>query len=205
MRFAGALVSGVFLSGIFLLPLSGVAQNKVDVKDLAHHPIEKEFPSGGQLEIHLRSAEIHIVGSDENKVIVRASGKIGSDSDDIRAHFEGFDRMGKLSVEGGPQNEVTITVQVPKKSDLAVRIFAGNVEVKDIKGNKNIELSAGNLTVGVGDPTDYFHVQASVTTGNIEAQVFGEQRNGLFRSFEKSGSGKYKLVAHVGAGNLKLQ
>jgi len=205
MRFAGALVSGVFLSGIFLLPLSGVAQNKVDVKDLAHHPIEKEFPSGGQLEIHLRSAEIHIVGSDENKVVVKAGGKNGSDSDDIHAHFEGFDRIGKLSVTGGPSNEVTITVQVPKKSDLVVRIFAGEVEIKDIKGNKNVELSAGNLTIGVGDPADYFHVQASVTTGNIEAQVFGEQRDGLFRSFEKSGSGKYKLVAHVGAGNLTLQ
>jgi len=121
--------ASVFLSAIFLLQVSGVAQNKVDVSDLAHHPIEREFPSGGQLELHIRSAEIHIIGSDENKVIVRASGKIGSDSDDIRAHFEGFDRMGKLSVEGGPQNEVTITVQVPKKSDLAVRIFAGNVEV----------------------------------------------------------------------------
>jgi len=113
--------------------------------------------------------------------------------------------MGKLSVEGGPSNEVTMTVLVPKKSDLVVRIFAGEVEIKDVKGNKNVELNAGNLTVGVGDPADYFHVQASVTTGNIDAQVFGERRDGLFRSFEKSGGGKYKLVVHVGAGNLRLQ
>ena len=200
MRFAG-----VFLSALFLLPGPGVAQNKLDVKDLAHHPIEANFPSAGQLELHLRSGEIHIIGSDESKIVVRAGGKNGADSDDIRAHFESFDRMGKLSVEGGPSNEVTMTVLVPKKSDLVVRIFAGEVEIKDIKGNKNVELSAGNLTIGVGDPADYFHVQASVTTGNIEAQVFGEERDGLFRSFEKSGSGKYKLVAHVGAGNLTLQ
>jgi hypothetical protein len=33
---------------------------------------------------------------------------------------------------------------------------------------------------------------------------FGESRGGLFRSFEKSGNGRYKLVAHVGAGNLTL-
>jgi len=26
----------------------------------------------------------------------------------------------------------------------------------------------------------------------------------MFRSFEKSGNGRYKLVAHVGAGNLRL-
>lgn len=195
----------VFLSAVFLLQAPGFGQIKVDVTDLAHHPIEAPFRSGGQLDLHIRSGEIHILGSDEEKVLVRVGGKQGSDSTDIQGHFEGLDRTGKLSVAGGPSSDVTITVQVPKKSDLVVRIFAGDVEVKDIKGNKNIELSAGNLTVGVGDPADYFHVQASVTTGNIEAQVFGEQRDGLFRSFEKSGSGKFKLVAHVGAGDLRLQ
>jgi len=192
------------LSSFLLLQAPAFAQNRVDVEDLAHHPIEVDFPSGGQLELHIRSAEIHIVGSDDDKVLVRAGGREGSDSTDIRAHFENFARSGKLRVNGGPDGNVSITVQIPKHSDLAVRIFAGEVEIKGIKGNKNVDLSAGNLTIGVGDPADYFHVDASVTTGNIEAAPFGESRGGLFRSFEKSGNGRYKLVAHVGAGNLTL-
>jgi hypothetical protein len=193
------------LSSVFLLQVPSFAQNKLDVADLAHHPIEADFPSGGQLELHIRSAEIHIVGSDEDKVVVRAGERRGSNSTDIRARFDRFDRSGKLRVDGGPNSEVSITVQLPKHSDLMVHIFAGDVEIKDIKGNKNVDLSAGNLTIDVGDATDYFHVDASVTTGNIEAAPFSESRSGMFRSFAKSGNGRYKLVAHVGAGNLTLQ
>jgi hypothetical protein len=200
MRFAIAI-----LFSFFLLQGSASAQNKIDVEDLAHHPIEAVFPHGGQLDLHIRSGEIRIVGSDEDKIVVHASGKQGSDSTDIKGRFERFDRYGKLRVAGGPSSEVTITVEVPKTSDLQVHIFAGEVEVKDITGNKDIELSAGDLNIGVGDPADYFHVEASVTSGSIEAAPFGESRGGLFRSFEKSGHGKYKLVAHVGAGDLTLK
>lgn len=197
--------AGVFLSAVLLLQVSGVAQNKVEVGDLAHHPIETDFPSGGRLELHLRAGEIHIVGSDDGKVTVRAGGRRGSDSTDIRAVFDHFSRDGKLSVTGGPDGDVTLTVTVPRTTDLIVRATAGDVDVQGTTGNKDIELLAGNLTVGVGDPADYFRVKASVTTGNIDATPFGESTGGLFRSFEKTGHGKYKLVAHVGTGNLKLQ
>lgn len=86
-----------------------------------------------------------------------------------------------------------------------MRIPAGEVEVKDIAGNKDIELHAGELTIAVGSPAEYAQVAASVMTGEIEAEPFGESHGGLFRSFHKSGTGKYKLVAHVGAGELTLR
>jgi hypothetical protein len=193
------------LASIFLLPMPGLALSDIAVDDLAHHPIALDFPSGGQLDLRIRSGEIRIVGSDEDKVVVRAEGKRGSDSTDIAARFEGSDRFGKLYVHGGPSNEVTITVQIPRNSNLSVRIMAGDVEVKDITGNKDVKLGAGNLTVDVGNAADYSHVEASVTSGSIEASPFGESRGGLFRSFEKFGKGKYKLVAHVGAGDLTLK
>jgi hypothetical protein len=200
MRYAIAL-----FCTLLLLPIPGSAQNKVEIEDLAHHPLESDFPAGGVLKMRIRSAEIHIVGSDEKKIAIHVGGKNGSDSDDVKAHFERIGDSGELRVTGGPSNEVTITVQVPRSSSLKVHIFAGAVEVKDIQGDKDIELGAGDLTIGVGNPADYSHVDASVTTGAIEAEPFGESRGGLFRSFEKSGSGKYKLIAHVGAGDLTLK
>jgi hypothetical protein len=193
------------LASISLLPMPGFALSDIAVDDLAHHPIALDFPSGGQLDLRIRSGEIRIIGSDENKIVVRAEGKRGSDSTDIAARFEGTDHFGKLYVHGGPSNEVTITVQVPRNSDLSVRIVAGEVEVKDITGNKDVKLGAGDLTVDVGNAADYSHVEASVTSGSIEADPFGEARGGLFRSFEKFGKGKYKLEAHVGAGDLTLK
>ena len=86
-----------------------------------------------------------------------------------------------------------------------MQIFAGDVEITDITGNKDVELSAGNLTIEAGDAADYSHVRASVNSGAIEASPFGESHGGLFRSFEKFGKGKYKLMAHVGAGDLTLK
>src|ERR1700728_2477110 len=79
--------------------------------------------------------EIHIEGSDDGKISVRASGKRGGDSTDIRARFERSGDFGRLRVTGGPSSDVTITVQVPKSSGLRVRITAGEVEVRDVIGN----------------------------------------------------------------------
>jgi hypothetical protein len=193
-----------FVSAFLFLAITSFAQSKIEVEDLAHHPFDAEFSSGGQIDLHIRSAKIQIVGSDENRIGVRVSGEQGSKSTDMKARFGRSSNSCELRITGGPHNELTITVRVPKNSNLLVRIFAGDVEVKGITGNKDIELHAGDLTIGVGDPTDYSHVQASVTTGDIDAKPFGESHGGLFRSFEKSGSGKYKLVAHVGAGELTL-
>jgi hypothetical protein len=198
-----ALHRGV-VSAISFLAITSFAQSRIEVEDLAHHPFNAEFSSGGQIDLHIRSAKIQIAGSDENRIGVRVSGEQGSKSTDMKARFGRSKNSWELRITGGPHNELTITVRVPKNSDLFVRILAGDVEVKGITGNKDIELHAGDLTISVGDASDYAHVQASVTTGDIEARPFGESHGGLFRSFAKSGSGKYKLLAHVGAGELTL-
>jgi hypothetical protein len=193
-----------FLSAVFLLAIPTLAQTRVE-HDIAHHPFEADFPAGGQLDLRIRSAEIHIVGSDEHKIAVRVGGRDGSNSTDVKARFERDASSGELQVTGGPSNQMTITVQVPKNSNLRVRIFAGDVEIEGIAGDKDVELHAGDLTIGVGNAADYSRVEASVTAGSIEADPFGESRGGLFRSFEKSGSGRYTLLAHVGSGDLTLK
>ncbi len=40
-------------------------------------------------------------------------------------------------------------------------------------------------------------------SGDLEAAPFGESHGGLFRSFETSGSGRYKLHGHVGPATLR--
>jgi hypothetical protein len=45
-----------------------------------------------------------------------------------------------------------------------------------------------------------------VLAGDLTASAFGVSKDGLFRSFEKDNpSGKYRLHAHVGAGDLTLK
>jgi hypothetical protein len=45
-----------------------------------------------------------------------------------------------------------------------------------------------------------------VTAGDVKAPAFGVNKGGLFRSFRKEyPGGKYRLHAHVGAGDLVLR
>ena len=129
-------------------------------------------------------------------------GRQGLDSKDVEARFEKRGNSGVLEITGGPRNDVSITVQVPVQSNLVVRVFAGDVEVRDVVGDQDVELNFGALRIGVSDATRYATVKASVSSGEINAKPFGESHGGLFRSLEKSGNGKYKLRAYVGAGRL---
>jgi hypothetical protein len=62
------------------------------------------------------------------------------------------------------------------------------------------------LTIAVGDAAAYRHAEASVLAGNLSATVFGEEHDGLFRSFSKDNpAGRYRLRAEVLAGNLTLK
>jgi hypothetical protein len=190
---------------VLIFAISSYPQNNVTVEDdLAHHAFYVDFASRGQLDLRIRSAEIHIIGSEEDRIVVRVGGRQGRDSKDVEARFEKHGKSGVLQITGGPRNDISITVQVPKETNLVVRVFAGDVEVRDIVGDKDVELNFGALRIDVGDVAGYSTVKASVSSGEIDAKPFGESRGGLFRSLEKSGNGKYKLRASVGAGRLTL-
>lgn len=186
-------------------PLALAQSKKIEVTDLPSHPFQVDFPSGSKLNVQLRSGDIRIVGREDNKITVRVDSKDWEKAKEVKVRFERSDSSAELKISGGPRNDLRITVEIPKATGLFVRMSAGQLELTDITGDKDLELHAGELIVGVGNPADYSHVEASVTTGDINAAPFGEDHGGLFRSFQKSGTGKYKLHAHVGAGDLTLR
>ena len=194
-----------FALAILFAPLVFAQSKKIEVTDLPNHPFQVEFPSGRQLNVQLRSGDIRIVGREDNKITVRVEAKSPEKAKEIKVRFERSETAAELKISSGPRNDVQIIVEIPKATGLFVRMPAGQLELRDITGDKDVQLHAGELIVGVGNPADYSHVEASVTTGGLEAVPFGESHGGLFRSFRKEGNGKYKLYAHVGAGDLTLR
>lgn len=190
---------------VLFAPLSLAQTNKIEVSSLSDHPFQVDYPSGSQLSIRVRSGDVRVVGSAENKVTVKVDAKDPDKAREVTVRFERLDNSAELRISGGPKNDLWITVEVPKSTGLFVRMPAGQLEISNVTGDKDVQLHAGELIVGVGNPADYSHVDASVTTGGLEAPPFGESHGGLFRSFQKSGNGKYKLHAHVGAGDLTLR
>ncbi|MGC2530332.1 MAG: hypothetical protein WA639_21505 [Candidatus Acidiferrum sp.] len=183
----------------------GATQTKFDVRDIENHPFTADFNSGGKLRIYLRSGDFRIEGTDGNKITVRLGGGNAYRASDLRVQLDGSNDLADLTVSGGPSNDLEVSIEVPRKTGLFIRMPAGNLELRHTVGNKDVELHAGELVIDVGDASDYSSVDASVYSGGIEASPFGESHGGLFRSFHKEGNGKYHLHAHVGAGDLTLQ
>lgn len=155
--------------------------------------------------MYLRSGDFRIEGSDKNEITVQLRSRYADRAADMRVQLDGTNDEANLTVSGGPRNDLAVTIAVPRKTSLFVRMSAGNLELRQITGNKDAELHAGEMIVDVGQAADYSHVDASVYSGGLEASPFGESHGGLFRSFQKEGNGHYYLHAHVGAGDLTLQ
>ncbi|PYU01789.1 MAG: hypothetical protein DMG38_02940 [Acidobacteria bacterium] len=200
-------IRGFSLASLAILwaPLAVAQSKKIEATNLPDHPFEVDYPSGSQLSLHIRSGDVRVEGKDGGKIAVRVGANNLDKAREVRVAFERFEHTAELRVSGGPKNNLQIIVEVPKTTGLFVRMPAGQLEISDVTGDKDVQLHAGELLVHIGDPADYSHVDASVTTGGLEAPPFHEDHGGLFRSFQKSGNGKYRLHAHVGAGDLTLR
>ena len=154
----------------------------------------------------LRAGDIYISGSDEPVVRVTCVVKESDRAKEVMVSFEGSNQSGQLRVHGGPNNNVRIDISVPKQSNLVVRLTAGDLELKGVRGHKDVSMRAGDLTIEVGNPDDYSTAEASVTAGDINAGAFGVNKGGLFRSFKhQNAAGKYKLKASLWAGDIRLR
>lgn len=204
MRKAICIASLGFLVALWA-PLAMGQTKRMEATNLPDHPFQVDYPSGSQLKLQLRSGDFRVVGGSGNKVSVRVDAKDLEKAREVRVTFDRSAQSAALRVSGGPRNDIQITVEVPKDTGLYVRMPAGQLEISDVTGDKDVQLHAGELIVHVGRPEDYSHVDASVTTGGLEAPPFNEDHGGFFRSFHKSGNGKYRLHAHVGAGDLTLR
>ena len=190
--------------GLCLLASSFAAGG--EVTGTCEQKFEAKFQPGGDIRLQIRSADIEVTGNDSDVVRVTCELRRDVEARNITIRFTADRDSGSLRVRGGPNDGVKIRVEVPKSSNLFVRAPAGDLTLSGVTGDKDVEIHAGDLTISVGNPGDYKHADASVWAGDLTASAFGVTKDGLFRSFDKdNATGKYRLHAHVGAGDLVLK
>jgi hypothetical protein len=168
--------------------------------------MEFDCPANLPLHLNIRSGEILIAGADNQKITVDLAGKNANKFQDMKGRLSVDKHVAQLDLTGGPRNELEIIIHVPRNSDLTARIFAGEVNVEDVIGNKDLELHAGELNINVGDVEDYGRVDVSVGIGQVDTEAFGpDSKAGFFRTVSRDGAGKYSLRAHVGTGQLSVR
>ena len=162
---------------------------------------DKAFVSGGRIDMRLEGGSYTVRSAADDHVRVTLGGNTGN----ARVELTTSGTDANLAVKDTPHGNFQATIEVPKTTDLIINLTGGDLKVDAISGNKDIESGAGDTEIAVGDPDEYSSVDASVKAGDIQADVFGGSRSGIFQHFTWSGHGRYRLRANLGAGNLKLR
>ena len=198
-----AIVTALVLAGLVAAPASQTSR-----ADRPTDSVDRAFPAGGLVALELAAGDYRITGSPDARIHVlwRIRDAAGDDitprvaidvtSAEATVTVERTALLGNLGVD--------VDVQVPARSDLHVELSAGELRVAGIRGHKTITMNAGELYVDVGRAADYGAVSASVWAGEIAARPFGHDHEGVFRSFNWSGPGPYRLEARLKAGELTL-
>jgi hypothetical protein len=192
---------------VFMLLACGLAlaKERAVIAEKGKDRFETEFAPGGRLQLEVRSGDVRISGRDSNKISIHYEGRNGNDIGEVEVRCKKLGSNAELNISGGPRNEFLIRIEVPRETELRVRMPFGALEIERVRGSKDVEIHAGQLTMEIGDPKDYAQIEASVTTGALESGVLGISKGGLFRSYKKDGPGRYKLSAHVGSGEIDLR
>jgi hypothetical protein len=151
------------------------------------------------------------LGSGDYQIVASASDSIAVVYDDasptvrnVKVQIDSGHGQNHLKI-AGPKSNFHAVIEVPRRTDLRVRMRAGGLTIGDVEGNKDIEVMAGNLELNSLRPQDYALADFSVRIGDVYAPLFKTAKTGLWRSFKTAGPGKYRLHAHVGVGDMTLR
>lgn len=181
----------VLLAGV---PLSAAA---------AQGSAERAFAPGQRAWMDLSAGEYTIRAGRDDRIFVRWESE-DPDAGTLRVAIEARGADATI-VSRGPSNHFRVTIELPARTNLTLRLSAGDLIILGITGDKDLHSWAGNITVDVARPDDYRSVSASVTAGQITARPFDVFKGGLFRSFSWKGPGTYTLKVSLTAGDLMIR
>ncbi len=163
---------------------------------------DRAFIAGGSVNLSLESGEYDVRASADNHIRVTFSGNVGGAVAEVTTNQAHAD----VKVKNTPRNNFHAVIELPKTSDIVLRLTAGDLTVRALTGSKDIETTAGDVKIDVGSAADYASVDATVTVGDMNAGPFGDPRGTfLTKTLKWTGKGKYRLHAKLGAGDLSLR
>ncbi|MFL6388446.1 MAG: hypothetical protein ACJ71U_13275 [Terriglobales bacterium] len=156
------------------------------------------------LEIDLGPGDYQIVASNSDGIAVTYDETNPGALRNLKVQIDSGHGQNHLKI-AGPKSNFHAVIEVPRKTDLRVRMSVGGLTIGHVEGNKDIEVVAGNLKLNSLRPQDYAEADFSVRIGDVYAPSFNTAKTGLLRSFKTAGPGKYHLHAHVGVGDMTLR
>jgi hypothetical protein len=164
----------------------------------------QKFISGGRIRLHLEAGGYTVTPTDGESIMVSCRANTW-ELKRVKVQIKRAGASADVYVSDTPNSNFRATIEVPRRSNLWVRLSAGEMVVEDVEGDKDVQVFAGRIRIDIPHPEQYGHREASVTTGSLKSSAFEVSKGGLFRSFEQRGPGKYSLHAHVITGEIDLR
>ena len=163
--------------------------------------LERPFAPGGKVILNLSAGGYEIVGTSDAKIRIDWR-KSGDRRVNVDAEVKG--REATVWIDGPVTKGAEARIEVPQRTDLVVRLSAGELHIHRIEGSKDVSARAGEIDLEVGAREQYRRVDASVTIGELNASAFDINKGGFFRSFTLAGKGKYDLRARLTVGEMNI-
>lgn len=194
------------VAALAFFPVIGAAQS---IGSCAQ-PIDAPLHMQASLVIDARPAELDVVGTDHEGIHISCtvSDRWQGRAAEVVLRYNGIPDGGKLLVEQSPvrNSGLTIRVEVPRRTGLRIHMPAGEIDIRQIEGDKDVDLYAGQVTITGFSPSAYHLVDASVAVGEVDASAWGVDKGGFFRRFRHdTPGGEYHLRAHVTTGEIDLK
>jgi ketosteroid isomerase-like protein len=165
-----------------------------------------EFGPAGQVDLHVRYGDVHIVAGDDSHLAI--SYTMHSAHADfipkVEPHFEVKGGKAVLTLNAPRNGSTEVDLKVPSRTDIYVRLQAGDIRLGPIAGNKDLETHAGDIEVDLVDQESYGPVDASTHAGDVVAP-FGKPHGWIGNSLSYQGTGSYRMHAHTLAGDITFR
>jgi len=187
---------------ILLTLLFGLATAAAWTGFKTENSLQLQINPGQALRLELSSGDYRIEPGANDQILVIS--RKNSSQPDEKPHFGVDSNASEACVKVNAPHNYSAVIQIPQNPTLRIRLNGGKLQINGISGDKDIESHAGAVSIAVGAPENYARVDASVNVGHIEAPPFGASEEGYVRSFSREGPGRYRLHAHVDAGNITM-
>jgi len=169
----------------------------------------RDFVAGGMIHVRLSVGDLRVCRGNSNEIRVHYTVKSRRESHVKDAHLD-FDVHGnnaslefRAPTSGNTQFDVEL--EVPQSSNLDIHAKVGDVTVREIEGDKDVELGVGDIRI-ISDRSSYHLVRASTGIGDVNSDTSGNEVSGwLGKTLKYHGDGKFELHAHVGVGDITLE
>jgi hypothetical protein len=181
-----------------------------DVEDAQHMIVERTFTGQGRLELNMCSGELRIERGHGDKLKLRIETG-GTPSLKMRAYVKTLDVSADhatISLEFPHKLHPVVVLEVPSSASLEsqINLGAGKVyfDADGIKGNREMNLGAGEAFLTMVGDRDYANFEANVGLGSFHDHRPGGGSSHFIISREYQGKGEGRLEVNVGAGSIDV-